>query len=428
MIYFFTQNFNFRRYSNMPMLRRLAPSNLSVDDVVRAAWRNRKNIAAGVKRAYNHAKGNHNAGNAKRQRTMGTQTAKRGAVYVPSNPRNPKISKSRKKLKIKGRKRVKVSRKLRSQILQVSDSNKVHGYFQDNRIEALDPGFNPGKQNVEIAPNRTLTLAGYLFNYDRVLHAASRLWNGKGQVQAPAVGDALNFAPRDTVIQVFKQWWTFRMRNNSTRTVTYRIYKCQKKKNSLILADAYTAWTNGLGDMFNEGQLVTNINQNLLHTGPTLSNQFRGGWTSEVIKVEMEPGQSYSFNVNGPAMTYKGADFYDSATYRAQQPQDIQLIFSGNVDIVGSHTAGGVVGNFGYVNDASTAQPSMERVYIESTYHCSLAMPEKVAGVTQPVFIGSTIFQNTNRVKRICIDDFEPTTFDLMHRRDEQNPQAEVVS
>jgi len=412
----------------MLRLRQPATSGVSASDVWRAALRNRKNIAAGVKRALSHAQGNHNPRNAKRQRTMGTQTAARRRLSVPSNPRNPKISKSRKKLKIKGRKRVKVPVKLRRQIMQVSDSNKVHGYFQDNRIEALDPGSLGGKQTVELAPNRTLTQAGYLFTYDKVLHAASRLWNGKGAVQAPAAGDALNFQPRDTVIQVFKQWWTFRMRNNSTRTVTYRIYKCQKKKNSILLNDAYTSWVNGLGDMFNEGQMITNTNQSVLHTGPTLSNQFRAGWTVETLKVEMEPGQTYSFNVNGPAMTYKGSDYYDSAAYRQQQPQDVQLIFSGNVDIVGSHTAGGVVGNFGYVADSSTAQPSMERVYIESTYHCSLAMPEKVGGVTQPVFIGSTIFQNTNRVKRVCIDDFEPTIFDLMHRRDEQNPQAEVVS
>jgi len=412
----------------MLRLRQPATSGISASDVWRAALRNRKSVAAGVKRALSHAQGNHNPRNAKRQRTMGTQTTGRRRLSVPSNPRNPKISKSRKKLKIRGRKKVKVPGKLRRQIQQVADSNKIHGYFQDNRIDALDPGGIGGKQNVELAPNRTLSYSGYLFNFDRVLHAASRLWNGKGSVQSPIVSDALNFAPRDTVIQVFKQWWTFRMRNNSTRTVTYRIYKCQKKKLSLLTNNAYTTWVNGLGDMFNESQLISATTPNIMHTGPTLSNQFRSGWTSECLKVEMEPGQSYTFNVNGPAMTYKGSDFYDSASYRTEQPQDIQLIFSGNVDIVGSHTGGGVVGNFGYVPDSSTVQPAMERVYMESTYHVSLAMPEKVAGVTQPVFLGSTIFQNGNRVKRVCVDDFEPTVFDLMHRRDEQNPQAEVVS
>lgn len=332
------------------------------------------------------------------------------------------VSKGKKRLTRRGRKKIKVSPKLKAAIKQTVDNNKVRGYFQDNRIDILDPGQLGGQQSVEQFPLRGSSHAGYLFNYDRILHAASRLWNAKAANNNPDVTDANNFDPTNTVIECVKQWWTFRMRNNSSRTATYRIYKCQKK-NSSLTNNAITAWSGGLTQMAADGQLLTPANINIMHTGPTLSNQFRTAWKAEEMKIILDPGEWYEFSVSGPCMTYRGQDFYNANVYQPVQKQDIQIIVSSNVDLVGSHTAG-VVNNAGYAPDF-VAETSQERTYIEGTYHAQLAMPEKVGGVTTAV---GTIFQNTNRIRRTVIDEFQPVTFGTaIHRRDEENPVVEAV-
>lgn len=191
-----------------------------------------------------------------------------------SDPHSVRVTKGKSRIKRRGKKAMKVPSKLKAQVKQVINSNKVHGYYQDNRIDVIDPGLRGGQQNVEQFPTRGTASEGFLFQYDRILHAASRLWNGKAATVNPLVTDVGNFGANDSVIEVTKQWWTFRMRNNSSRRVDYRIYKCQKK-NSSLGSDAYDSWANGLAQMAGDGQLVAGNSIYLMHTGPTLSNQFR---------------------------------------------------------------------------------------------------------------------------------------------------------
>lgn len=412
-------------FSTMPSHRHNRVSMPSVNPsnfyrgVANYAYRNRGTIAKGVKRAFSHLSGNHSAKHAKRRRVQSSYKTSNAVTSV--SDRQPKIVRGKRKIHLKGRKHVKVSANLRKKIVQVTDSHKVHGYFQDNRVDILEPGSLPGQQTVERIPNRTTGYQGYLFNYDRILHAASRLWNGKAANQNPVYTDVNNFNPADSVIEVNKQWWTFRMRNNSQRTATLHFYKCQSK-NAVQLSSAFDSWSLGLAQMVADGSMVsTGITTNTMHTGPTTSVQFRAGWRSECTKVILDPGQAYTFSISGPAMTYRGQNFYDQGTYKTVQKQDIHLIVASNVDLAGSEAAiGGAAGPAGYVGDASVPEFAQERVYIEGTYHCNLSMPEKVGGISTAV---ASIFQNANRVRRVCVDDFQPVAFSaLLHRRDEENP------
>jgi len=230
----------------------------------------------------------------------------------------------------------------------------------------------------------------------------------------------------DSVITVNKQWWTFKLRNNSARIASIRVYKCAPKNVSMI-ANAYNAWRDGLTRMQAEGELVNTVPVNQLHTGPSFSNQFSSTWKTETIEIQLNPGQAYTFSVNGPSMTYRGQDFYDNATYRVIQKQDIQLIWVSNVDLIGSETAG-AAGNFGYVGNAFN-ESGQERVVVDSQYYCSMNMPEKVGGILTPVAIGlPQLFQNTNRVRRKVADDFLTKTFGTnAHRRDEHDPDTHMV-
>lgn len=349
-----------------------------------------------------------------------------------TNERQPEVRTTSGKVKLKGHKAVKVSKSLSEKIGKIIEGKDIHGYYQDTRLDILEPGLLAGQQNVELLPNRTYAEAGFLFPWSRVLHAASRLWNAKtGNVNNPQPTDAGNFPSGDTVVTVNKQWWTFRLRNNSSRTAEIRVYKCQPK-NSVVQASALEAWTQGITQMIADGEAIGSVpvlSVNYLHTGPTLSNQFRNAFKADTIQIKLEPGQQYTFNVNGPAMKYEGQKFYDAAVYRPVQKQDIQLIWSSNVDLVGSHdTITGLNPYWGRVPDAFAGSPTMERIIVESTYHVAMCMPEKTLGT---ISVGQNYA--TSRERKLCIDDITPKAFGVpatsfIHRRDEENPQAEMVT
>lgn len=371
-------------------------------------------------------------------RSMSRGSTRSGASSVGSvarttaTERTVKVKKPRKaKVKPKKEKHVKFSKAFKTKVHEIMDGDKVHGYYQDNRIDTLEPAQLASQQNVQRLPNQGLGFAGYLFNYDRVLHTVGRMWGQKSAIQNPQISDVNGFDPTNTVIEVKKQWWTFRLRNNSSRTVHIRVYKCARRSNppAGFTGDPLTAWSAGITQMVADKQLLATpvLTANTLHTGPTISNQFRSEWKNDCVKITMEPGQYYTFNIEGPQMTYRGQDFYESGTYRSVQKQDVQLIWVSNADLVGTHT-GTTAGNYGYAPDSISTEPYSERVIVESTYHCAVAMPEKVGGILQvAAFNTDTNFQNTARIRKTAIDDFASTTFGTtLDRRDEENPQAQV--
>ncbi|ASH99183.1 capsid protein [Chiunvirus melani] len=419
----------------MSLRPRYRRRSITPSDVASFAWRNRRTVHNGILRSGEWVRRNAarrsststvSTGGSRRSSLLSTGAAsvKRTQLQGGATERTARVKRYGSKLKKIGRRRVKVSRKLRAKIIEVTDGNKIQGYYQDNRIDVLDPGALGGRQNVEIFPNRGGAASGYMFNYDRVLHAASRLWNTKAAVQNPVYSDALNFSPNDTVINVEKQWWTFELRNNSTRTATLKFCKMRMKRGCAQTLP-YDTWVNGLAQMTTSGELVGGATINTMFTMPTLSTQFKTAYKLEVIKVVLEPGQSYTFNIEGPAMTYHGQDFFDNGTYRPVQKQDTLGFVIEHVDMVGTHaTSEGAAGNAGFAPDTTEANQAQERVYMRSTYHCRLNMPEKVGGISTAA---ASIFQNGNRVRRTCVDEFMPTTFaTTMHRRDEENPVVDM--
>lgn len=419
-------------------------SGITLRDVAGYAWRNRASIGRGIRRAIPSLRGTpvnrrvsiSTAGTSRRS-SMASSTSSFGGgskrVGTSISTRAGQVVKGRKKIKLKSRKVMKVPSKLKTQIRQVVDGNKISGNFQDNRIDLLDPGALAGQQNVERLPNRTLTFGGYLFNYDRILHAASRLWNGKAASQSPSAGDAGNFRPQDTVINVTNQYWVFRLRNNSSRCAYIRLIKCQSK-NAVQASDALFAWGNAITqEQTVEGNLIGTppVLVNTMHTEPTDYTQFRAGYKTEIIKITLDPGQGQTIYIPGPKMTYDGKKFYDNATYKVIQKQDIQLLWVSNVDLVGTHTFAGGTGAYGYAPDGVVVGDSaQERVIVESTYQVSMNMPEKVGGVSTAA---ASLFINQNRVFRRVVDDFQPVTWtggvepDSIHRRDDENPVQEII-
>lgn len=327
----------------------------------------------------------------------------------------PAVRYGKKKIKLPGlKKKVKVSTKLRKKIEKVIEAKKVHGYFQLNQINTWNPLFYNNQQNTVAWPV-TGTFAGVsggLFNPVLILHAASRLWNGKAVgTGSPILVEAGNFTPTDFAVNVNQQWWTFRIRNNSQRTQYLTVYKCQAKSTQND-TDAGGAWNEGLAQGIVDGSNVSGATAQMIHSTPFISKQFNQQYKAEKIDITLEPGQNHEFHVQGPKMLYDFQKFYDNTTYQRYQKFDIQLIWAAYGDLVFGSTVSG----------RAAESDTGELQIVESTYHCKMSLPDK-AGFIFSAPAGGTNIELGNREYRYVYDNFAVTTTHGTELRiDPENP------
>lgn len=316
--------------------------------------------------------------------------------------RQPYVRKRGKRVKIRGAKRVKVSKSLREKVNKVIAGNEIYGYMQTNQIEA-EIVLNPNQQTTTSFPNNGNQWAGYLFNARRILHCASRLWNKKVAQAQPDIGQADMLPFKSAEIKVHKQWWTFRLKNNYERTVKIRLFKCQARGPQSTV-NARDAYNEGLLAMFSaetgRNQADTTITSNQMYVTPFLSPTFNQFYKADLYEITLEPGQKHEFTITGPAREYdfnKMINGITGAELIPVQKDDLQLIWQMNLDIVQT-TAG--VGR-GVTGDSS------EKVFIESTYHVKMTMPENILQVVESGVPGTRIPTALGRKRSFIYDNFE---------------------
>lgn len=315
--------------------------------------------------------------------------------------RQPYVKRKGNSVKMKGNKKVKVSKDLKMKIQKTIAGNDIYGYFQSNQLENLRATQTRG-QDVRQFPNSGFaSYAGMLFDPQRILHCASRLWNRKDANITPLLGDTNNLPSGTTEVKVLKQWWTFRLTNNYSRAIHIRVFKCQSKANQTS-TNATDAWSNGLANMFNNGfcrdENNTSVVVNDLYTTPKLSDTFNQFYKMDTITITLEPGQKYDFSVQGPAKEYDFTKFWNGGTYIPYQKDDVSLIWAINTDLAWSNTSA--------APGRGTMQDTSESVFLESTYHCRMSMPENVLSTFVPAVLTNPIQVAQGRKKSIVIDDF----------------------
>lgn len=329
----------------------------------------------------------------------------------------------------KKKKSVKVPKELRAKINKVIASKKTAGYYQNTLIDVWSPGANPGNTQVVDLPTGASATFGGLFNPALILYAVDRIWDLRPKMAAPwgpLINDgALNAVPnldRKTLqVEVTKQWWTFEVKNNTQRTQTITVWKCQPKGKQNV-QHAGQAWSEGLTQAANDGTSAPPAPPvTALHIAPQLSSQFNSLFKGEKLEFILEPGQTHKFSIDGPRMIYDFKKYYNVDVYNRYQPFDISLIWVGMVDLVN-----------GVAFSGRGAEVSTKNCIVESVYHCKVLMPDTV-GWTNPIGgtgapIIATPVPSDLRRPRYCIEQYESVAaYGVLTRVDEEMPQAAEV-
>lgn len=289
---------------------------------------------------------------------------------------------------------------------------------------------------------------GWAFDPEDWLHFASVLWNDKLDSKIARSWDStdnlgiiepVTTVPQDTLVdnngpQTYYQLntkltiknshETYKMKNNSQRTITMALFLCAPKMRGLkdstvsgpLDAPAFVATSAGTSYIGNPGQqwaasmikqkssniLVGTAGPNTLFMNPKSNPDFNATYKTDVTYVTLEPGQEYEYFIQGPQdFTFNFKDLFhsgDSAQtpfYNGITPWMRYPLITLHLDLVSDGTIGGRLPSAGLAAQSQS-------LTIERTIKAFLVMPEIVGNKLSFItaVAGATVegrVQNTQR-------------------------------
>jgi len=204
------------------------------------------------------------------------------------------LTRKKKGVAFKKRKRVIVSKKFERKVKQALEKEDLQGKYLKVTYARMSP---PGSQTTQSVIDFANVFAPIEY-----ADAADILFNDRVPVENPTTATLNwdNYAVRkDTVINSSMQ---LEMKNMSQRTYTLKIYVAQPKQNPTDIApnDAVADWASGLVVATGIGTNPLSNGHTTLYSAPTDCPQFNQFWKCQCETVVLQPGQSHTYKLQGP--------------------------------------------------------------------------------------------------------------------------------
>lgn len=236
--------------------------------------------------------------------------------------------------------------------------------------------------------------SNWAFDPEDILHAASVLWNNKSDSQgnriwtnsqnlgiAESAGNGGNVGISDlklpgrskygmnVKITVKRCHEVYKMKNESQRTITLKIYLCEPRRVGVMGNQTYSmplvdeapatstdlnnigspaqVWDSELRKQKASGMNMSNSIPSQLYNKPNLCPVFNKTYKTDETTVVLEPGQVYDYYINGPTnYTMNFSNFFqgagtDAILYNGVQKFMRYPLFTAYVDLVSDGTTSG---------------------------------------------------------------------------------------
>ena len=405
-----------------------------VGAVMNAAWHNRKLIGQVASHVWNKPIGGkrfaaNDYGHINKKRIVGGGKAAvsvRREAGASTRGSAAKLIKKRKGVIIKKKKNVHVSKDFKAKVQKALDPGFIHGVFQEVDCGGL---YMPAGNSTVTQGVSTFNGNGYMpatiwsFDTESILHYASVLFNGVPYSSTNqswttpnnlGTGGLNSTATNliDTKIHVDYMTETYHLKNNCGRTMIIDWYDCAPRKtstksistNSFItggtisnqdsIANPFDYWVNCLSDdVQNKVNLAGHL-ATMLYAKPTQLPAWNRQYKANVVRIVLEPGQTYACKVNGPSnFDIDYSSFFSNGVYEGVQKFMRCQMFVSHLDLIGLNaSSGGAGGRFG----VSFTAPSGYGFICERTRECRLRCPETAGGGAVTAAVGATTkFQNS---------------------------------
>lgn len=341
-----------------------------------------------------------------------------------------KVTARRVKKQLLKKKRVKVSRKLRAKINKVL-SGQIFGEFQETGYQVLRLIGSEDFKQIIVRLACTGDSSDPLFSPNRILDAASVLWNEKAHVDNPkTIVDAGNFDPKKLKCTVINSSAMYYMKNNTQRTITIKMMEITPRSNVLPASkNPFQQWIDDLNqDALNNGPNQNNAALTVLHTNPSMLPEFRKTYRMHTTKIVIPPGGEYEHFIQGPQdQLYDFQKMWTGSDFNNYQKFSKWVLAVYYPDLVCTS-----LGGYGRYLNSGTEAANLG-VVIETRYRYKISMPE-LAGfygnvlVTANPAVGAPVVNNTSVQLGQRQYSYALKTFALSEivgvetRVDEQNP------
>jgi len=312
-----------------------------------------------------------------------------------------------KKTSVKKNKRhIKVSPVFAKKVKEVLENKELKGVFSERQFGSFAQQF-PGGQSVN-SDNLVPNSDGYMFDPNRILDAASVLWNGK----TPAVTHALtssSFSQQNFKVNVVDSYSDFTFKNNTKHTWTFNMYELLARSNreQAVIGSPTAYWAGCIQADRNNGLSLNGNNyyagfgtylQTTIGAKPGMTQSWSTVFKSTHNVVVIEPGQTYNHRVQGPKNTmYDFSKFYVRDVFNnLAAGKTMALMVVAYPDITSTNTgSGGGVGRYPH-GDFNIG----DYICVERYDHYTLSVPEQ-AGFTFGSSTAPGVVQPLNHRKKV---------------------------
>lgn len=287
---------------------------------------------------------------------------------------------------------VKVSKTLRQKIQKVISGKEIMGITQEIAYDVMR-WVGPTESNRQIVHDCTAMSRAArndpMFSNDRILDAASCLWNNKPQLYDKLPIHVQNFNSQKLKVKVINSTVTYTFKNNTQRDCNMKLLEC-RPVSAQFIGDPFGIWvasltTNAAG----EGSNQSNIAITELHTSPTMLPQFKKLMKVHTIDVHIPPGGLYHHTVQGPKD--KMCDFtkyWNGSTFQPYTSDSCWLLAVYCPDLV--TTDNGLYGR--YINPMiNTAGAPHYGIVLETVSRYKMEIPEQAGFNQSPALPGAGV-------------------------------------
>lgn len=351
---------------------------------------------------------------------------RRSSVYAQSGTAATVVRKRSRPI-TKPKRKVLVSRGLRDKIKKVVNGAKIIGMTQEISygIERFLVA-EDNKQTLAEITTMNSTLQDPHFSRNKIMDAASCLWNEKVQNEVKSITDSRNFPTDKLRVRVVNSSVNYHFKNNTQRKMFCQLIECYPVS-AQVLYDPFSAWISALGfQNTNQGPNQNNIAVGELYTNPAMLPDFRKQWKTRTTRFEIHPGGEYDHFIQGPKdEMFNFQSFWNGTTFQNYHKKACFTLLTYHPDLVttGSNDA---VGTFGRFTGALNITNKQGLVF-EAVQRFTLEMPEQTGFVT-PIAAAGPGTPNDNRQFSYAYKTYGNAQGDLpIVEVNEQNPVQYVA-
>ena len=390
--------------------------------------------------------------------------------------------KHKKGVRNKKRKPVKLSKGFRDKVNKVLEKKNIYGRYEQISYSSIDlSDFNknmrqcvyvPGKNSQSVKADGTAAnffdddAWGAVGNVSDYVHQVSVLWNGKTENQTvreitddqnlgkPSLTNPTAYLTPGVTTQATGLNFTvkshsesYRLRNNSQRTVTIDIYLCRPRQSTSenpslrsyaaapggaipitaqvpYITNPLISWTQGIQDQKKAGHIVNPLNSvNDLFMKPTQVPKFNKEWNTEVTSIVLEPGQVYEYWITGPSdLSVDTGKCYTATYFNDIQKFSLLPMFVCRLDMASQTVAGDNVPTRESFNN-------IQAVLVERRYVVRTFLPEQTGGTIK---IGALNVEysnfNSSRRPRISYNTWGDDELINATTYNDENPAVALTS